>query len=126
MWLSVMVLVIIAAFFTVAGGLKTVAYTNVFQMILLIIVSFILTVKGVSAAGGIKSIYENTPSHYWNLFLPLSDKNYPWLAIILVIPCNGYLVRCTDPSMVQSVLGAKNLVQGQLEQISQPGLKFLM
>ncbi len=37
MWLSVIVLIIIAAFFTIAGGLKAIAYTNVFQMVLLII-----------------------------------------------------------------------------------------
>jgi SSS family solute:Na+ symporter len=114
MWLSVVILLVIAAFFTIAGGLKAVAYTNVFQMILLIIVSFILTVKGISAAGGIKQIYENTPAHYWNLFLPMHDKNYPWLAIILGYPVMGIWFWCTDQSMVQSVLGARNLVQGQL------------
>ncbi len=114
MWLSAIVLVIISAFFTVSGGLKAVAYTNVFQMVLLIIVSLILTVKGISAAGGIKSIYQNTHPHYWNLFLPLSDKNYPWLAIILGYPVMGIWFWCTDQSMVQSVLGARNLVQGQL------------
>jgi len=113
MWLSVIILVVIAAFFTVAGGLKTVAYTNVFQMALLIIVSFVLTVKAVSAAGGIKSIYENTPAQYWNLFLPLDNKNYPWLAIILGYPVMGIWVLCTDQSMVQSVLGARNVIQGE-------------
>ncbi|MBN2215585.1 MAG: sodium/solute symporter [Bacteroidales bacterium] len=150
-WLSVIVLVVIAAFFTVAGGLKAVAYTNVFQMLLLIVVSFILTVAGImkiggletiseySSAGngtylyqfftdfgnllrsswhqfatGVKVLYEETPSSYWNLFLPLDDRNYPWLAIILGYPVMGVWFWCTDQSMVQSVLGARNLQQGQL------------
>ena len=43
MWIAVIVLVAISAFFTIAGGLKAIAYTNVFQMILLIVVSLILT-----------------------------------------------------------------------------------
>ena len=139
-WLSVIILVIIAAFFTVAGGLKAVAYTNVFQMLLLIVVSFILTVAGLikiggletvheyassgfggliisyweQFIGGVKGLYEKTPASYWNLLLPLNDRNYPWLAIILGYPIMGVWFWCTDQSMVQSVLGAKNLQQGQL------------
>ncbi|MBN2698294.1 MAG: sodium:solute symporter [Bacteroidales bacterium] len=113
-WLSVMILVLVSAFFTIAGGLKAIAYTNVFQMLLLIGVSFALTVVGVSKAGGIMAIYENTPPNYWNLFLPMDDPNYPWLAILLGYPVMGIWFWCTDQSMVQSVLGAKNLTQGQL------------
>ena len=139
-WVSVIVLVCIAGFFTVAGGLKAVAYTNVFQMSLLILVSFILTVAGIIKIGslnaesqntlqstgnfvsqywdqlmnGLKGLYERTPSNYWNLFLPLDNKDYPWLAIILGYPVMGVWFWCTDQSMVQSVLGARNLRQGQL------------
>ncbi len=114
MWLSVIVLVLIAAFFTIAGGLKAIAYTNVFQMLLLIAVSLVLTVVAVHKAGGLLSIYENTPAHYWNLLRPMDDPNYPWLAIVLGYPIMGVWFWCTDQSMVQSVLGAKNLRQGQL------------
>jgi SSS family solute:Na+ symporter len=114
MWISVIILVLIAAFFTIAGGLKAIAYTNVFQMVLLIAVSLVLTIVGVVKAGGPMAIYENTPSHYWNLLLPMDDANYPWLAIILGYPVMGVWFWCTDQSMVQSVLGAKNLKQGQL------------
>lgn len=114
LWVSVVILVMIAAFFTIAGGLKAIAYTNVFQMILLIAVSLVLTVVGVVKAGGPMEIFHNTPSSYWNLLLPMDDKNYPWLAIVLGYPIMGVWFWCTDQSMVQSVLGAKNLKQGQL------------
>lgn len=40
--------------------------------------------------------------------------NYPWIAIILGYPILAVWFWCTDQSMVQSVLGAKNLNQGQL------------
>ncbi len=114
LWVSVIILVVIAAFFTIAGGLKAIAYTNVFQMGLLIVVSLILTVVGVVKAGGPMAIFENTPGNYWNLFLPANNPNYPWLAIVLGYPVMGIWFWCTDQSMVQSVLGAKNLKQGQL------------
>lgn len=114
LFVSVLILVIISAFFAVAGGLKAIAYTNVFQMLLLIAVSLVLTVIGVMKAGGMTALFEKTPSHYWNLLLPADDKNYPWLAIALGYPVMGVWFWCTDQSMVQSVLGAKNLQQGQL------------
>ncbi|MEQ8473512.1 MAG: sodium:solute symporter [Marinoscillum sp.] len=114
LWMSVIVLILIAGFFTIAGGLEAIAYTNVFQMILLIVVSLALTVVGVMKAGGPIAIYEATPASYWNLLLPMDDPNYPWLAIALGYPVMGVWFWCTDQSMVQSVLGAKSLKQGQM------------
>lgn len=114
LWLAVVVLVLISAFFTIAGGLKAIAYTNVFQMLLLILASLLLTVVGLHKAGGIMAVYHRTPPEYWNLFLPIDNPNYPWLAIILGYPVMGVWFWCTDQSMVQSVLAARNLRQGQL------------
>lgn len=111
MWLSVVSMMIVAGFFTAAGGLKTIAYTNVFQMLLLIAVSLCLVFMGLYKVHG---LWQKTPSSYWNLFLPAKDKNYPWPAIILGYPVMGVWFWCTEQSMVQSVLGAKNLKQGQL------------
>jgi SSS family solute:Na+ symporter len=114
MWLSVIIMVVVSTLFVVAGGLKTIAYTSIFQMLLLIAVSLTLVIIGVSKAGGIMAIYEKTPAHYWNLFLPANDAVYPWHAILLGYPIMGVWFWCTEQSMVQSVLGAKNLEQGQL------------
>jgi SSS family solute:Na+ symporter len=114
MYLSVILMVILSAFFAAAGGLKAIAYTNVFQMLLLIAVSLLLVVLGVNKAGGLEAVYNATPGSYWNLLMPMDDKNYPWIAILLGYPIMGVWFWCTDQSMVQSVLGAKNLKQGQL------------
>lgn len=114
MYLSVILMVILSGFFAAAGGLKAIAYTNVFQMLLLIGVSLLLVILGINKAGGIEYIYNSTPGSYWNLFLPADDANYPWTAIILGYPIMGVWFWCTDQSMVQSILGAKNLKQGQL------------
>ncbi len=114
MWESVIVLVAFAGLFTYMGGLTAIAKVNVFQMLLLIGVSIMLTVLGVKRAGGLSYVYNHVPSHFWNLFHPASDPNYPWYAIMLGYPVAAVAFFCTDQSMVQSVLGAKNLEQGQL------------
>ena len=114
MWQSVTVLVIFAGIFTFAGGLKAIAKVNVFQMILLIIVSLTLSYLGLQKIGGIDALITKTPGHFWNLVKPANDSSYPWPAMLLGYPVAAVAFFCTDQSMVQSVLGAKNLEQGQL------------
>lgn len=119
MWQSVIFLVALAGVFAYTGGLKTVARVNIFQMILLILVSALLSYLGLSKIGGIEALVEQTPANYWTLIRPASDVDYPWYAIMLGYPVAAVAFFCTDQAMVQSVLGAKNLKQGQL------GVNFL-
>jgi len=114
MWESVIALVSFAGLFAFAGGLKAIAKVNVFQMILLIVVSITLTLLGLSKVGGISKLFHSVPGNYWNLIRPANDPNYPWYAILLGYPVSAVAFFCTDQAMVQSVLGAKNLEQGQL------------
>ena len=114
MWQSVIALVLFAGLFAFAGGLKAIARINVFQMILLIAVSFLLCILGIQKVGGIQALIDKAPAHYWQLIRPASDPNYPWPAILLGYPVSAIAFFCTDQAMVQSVLGARNLEQGQL------------
>jgi len=114
MWQSTIALVAFSGLFTYMGGLKAIAKVNVFQMILLIIVSLTLTYLGLEKIGGLSALAAKTPAHVWNLTKPASDAGYPWHAILLGYPVSAVAFFCTDQSMVQSVLGAKNLKQGQL------------
>ena len=112
MW--ALVLLVISAFFTMLGGLKAVAYTNVYQMLLLIFVSAALTIVGLDRVGGISALVAKVPADYWVLFRPNSDEAFPWLPIVLGYPVMGVWFWCTDQSMVQPVLAAKDLREGQL------------
>lgn len=114
MWQSVIVLVIFSGIFTFAGGLKAIAKVNVFQMILLILVSLTLSYLGLQKIGGFTALWNKVPHDYWNLIKPANDKSYPWPAMLLGYPVAAVAFFCTDQAMVQSVLGAKNLKQGQL------------
>ncbi|MFD2967520.1 sodium:solute symporter family transporter [Sphingobacterium bambusae] len=114
MWQSVTVLVALAGLFAYTGGLRTVAKINIFQMILLIVVSALLTGLGLAKIGGFDGLIANTPEGYWSLIRPASDPDYPWYAIALGYPVAAIAFFCTDQAMVQSVLGAKDLKQGQL------------
>lgn len=114
MWQSALLLLVISAFFTMLGGLKAVAYTNVYQMILLIVVSATLAIMGIYKVGGVGALVDVVPADYWNLFHPNDDPAFPWLPIILGYPIMGVWFWCTDQSMVQPVLAARNLKEGQM------------
>lgn len=113
LWACIVILVFVSALFVMVGGLKTIAYTNVFQMLLLIAVSVLLVVLATIKIGGIEALSAATPASYWKLLQPLDHQDFPWLAIILGYPVMGIWFWCTDQSMVQSVLGAKSLKEGQ-------------
>ena len=114
MWASALVLLVISAFFTMLGGLKAVAYTNVYQMILLIVVSAVLVIVGLDRVGGIAALADKVPADYWVMFKPNTDDAFPWLPIVLGYPVMGVWFWCTDQSMVQPVLAARDLREGQL------------
>ncbi|MBD2703882.1 sodium/solute symporter [Spirosoma sp. BT702] len=114
MWQSVIVLVLFAGLFAYTGGLKAIARVNVFQMLLLIGVSLTLTIIGINKVGGLEAVFQKAPTDYWSLIHPVSDPKYPWPAILLGYPVAAIAFFCTDQAMVQSVLGARNLEQGQL------------
>lgn len=114
MWQSALILLIISAFFTMLGGLKAVAYTNVYQMLLLIFVSATLCIVGIYKVGGFEALVSKVPADYWNLFRPNDDPAFPWLPIVLGYPIMGVWFWCTDQSMVQPVLAARSLKEGQL------------
>jgi len=59
-------------------------------------------------------LFHKVPAHYWNSIRPATDKQYPWYAMLLGYPVAAVAFFCTDQAMVQSVLGAKDLKQGQL------------
>jgi len=114
MWQSVIVLVFFAGIFAFTGGLKAIAKVNIFQMLLLIFVSIILNVLGVIKVGSLSAVIHAVPVDYWKLIHPASDPDYPWYAILLGYPVSAVAFFCTDQAMVQSVLGARSLEQGQL------------
>ena len=97
MWQSTIVLVAFSGLFTYMGGLKAIAKVNVFQMILLIIVSLALSYIGLKKIGGFTALADKTPGHFWNLIHPASDPGYPWHALLLGYPVSAVAVHDSRP-----------------------------
>lgn len=114
LWVSAATLMGIATFLTVSGGLAVVIATDSFQSILIIAGGAILAIIGFNEIGGLERLLESVPAGKWALLRPVNDPHYPWHAILLGYPVLGVWFWCTDQTIVQRVLAARDLKQGQL------------
>ena len=125
LWLSVLVLTLIATSFTVAGGLAAVVITDSFQSVLMILGSTALTAIALLKIGSLESVAGGVPAEFWDLIRPRNDPEFPWHAVFLGYPVLGIWFWCTDQTIVQRVLGAKDLRHAQLGAVFAGYLKIL-
>jgi SSS family solute:Na+ symporter len=125
LWLSLLLLGGVAVIVTIAGGLRAVVITDAFQAVLMIGGAAALSIIAVNAAGGPAALVERLPDGYLELFRPADDPDYPWPAILLGYPVLGVWFWCTDQTIVQRVLGARDLRQAQLGTVFAGFLKIL-
>ncbi|TWF32811.1 SSS family solute:Na+ symporter [Chitinophaga polysaccharea] len=123
---AVLTIAVIASSFTAVGGLKAVVRTGIFQSLIIILSSIILGWLALKKIGGIQAFTKGAPADYWKLFRPASDPQYSWIAILLGYPVVGIYYWCTDQTIVQKVLAAKDVREGQYGAIFISFLKIIM
>jgi len=112
-WVAALIIALLAISYTVKGGLGAIVRTGLFQSVIVIGVTIILGILALIKIGGISELYAKTPKEFWSIFRPSTDKEYPWHAIILGYPVIGIWYWCTDQTIVQRTLAAKNIAEGQ-------------
>lgn len=110
---SSVVLVLAAGLYTAAGGLSAVIFTDMFQTAILITGSIILTLIGLSEAGGFEGLRSTLPEDFFQMIKPASHKVYPWTGTIFGILILGIWYWATDQFIVQKALSAKNINQAR-------------
>ena len=123
---AIIIIAFVATSFTAIGGLKAVVRTGIFQSIIIIISSIVLTFLGFQKIGSIDALVNQTPESYWKLFLPASHPEYSWVSIVLGYPVVAIYYWCADQTIVQKMLAAKNLKEGQYGALFIGTLKIIM
>ena len=105
--IGIWVLTIIGGIFVVYGGMESVAWTNMFQSVMLLVGGLLVFFMGIyEVPGGFRGIIEaNENSH---LILPASHPEIPWPALIVLMLSTNVWFFCTNQSINQAALGAKN------------------
>ena len=124
-WTGAIILVVVTGVYTILGGLHAVMYTEAIQAIVLLSGSFLLLVFGLREVGGWDNLMQSLPKEKLNMFLPLSDPEFPWLGILFASPIVGVWYWCTDQHIVQRCLAAKNEQEARRGTIFAALLKLL-
>jgi SSS family solute:Na+ symporter len=136
MYVSIVVIAIITATYTILGGLKAVVVTDTIQAVLLLTGAIILTVLGITHLPdvGIHSFAElkaavkpEQMSMIHGLTNPETGtiNEYSWLTVMFGYFVLGIWYWCTDQTIVQKVLGAKTEKDAQDGAIFAGYLKIL-
>jgi SSS family solute:Na+ symporter len=107
-WTGAIILIVITGLYTIFGGLHAVMYTETLQAIVLLVGSIILTISGLIEIGGWNNLVHSISKDHLNMFLPLSDPNFPWLGILFASPIVGLWYWCTDQHIVQRCLAGRD------------------
>ena len=109
LWLIVAALAAAAALYTTLGGLRAVIYTEAVQAIVLLAGALMISISAFSRAGGWHAVMTGVKPAAISLIRPIGDAGVPWPGLLFGIPLLGFYYWCTNQSIVQRVLSARNI-----------------
>ena len=135
-FLSITIIAAVTAIYTILGGLKAVVVTDTIQAVLLLLGCILLTLLGLFALPemtGVQSLAqlkEAVKPDQLHMAHSLRDANgnfneYSWLTLMIGYHVLGIWYWCTDQTIVQKTLGAKDMRNGQLGAVFAGWLKIL-
>jgi SSS family solute:Na+ symporter len=108
-WLIVASMAGAAGLYAILGGLRAVIYTEAVQGLVLMAGALLISVTAFSRAGGWHRVMTGVNPAALSLIRPTDDPNVPWPGLLLGIPLLGFYYWCTNQTMVQRLLAAKNI-----------------
>uniref|UniRef100_A0A8C6MKV3 Sodium/mannose cotransporter SLC5A10 n=1 Tax=Nothobranchius furzeri TaxID=105023 RepID=A0A8C6MKV3_NOTFU len=126
LYLSTVLMLVVTALYTIAGGLAAVIYTDTLQTFIMIVGSVILTITALNKIGGFgnlehvysiavpSKIIPNSTCHLpradaMHLFRDAVTGDLPWPGMTLGLTILATWYWCTDQVIVQRSLAAKNM-----------------
>jgi len=132
---SIIIIAVVTAIYTILGGLKAIVVTDSIQAVLLLGGCILLTIFAVTKlpGAGINSfaqLKEAVKPDQLSMAHSLRDANgnfneYSWLTLMIGYHVLGIWYWCTDQTIVQKTLGARDMRNGQLGAVFAGWLKIL-
>lgn len=110
-WVGILVTGGVVGLYSVAGGLRAVAYTDMLQVLVMFGGSLVIVALGIADTGGFTGfatrLTENNPDHL-HAFLPADHEDFPWPGVLLglaIVLSPAYW--CGSQTILQRTLGAR-------------------
>ena len=112
--LIICVFALLAASYTIPGGLSSAISAELIQAVILIAGSIILTIVCFTSGGGeyVASLMKDGNIAV-KLIRPMDDPATPWLGLFIGMPISGIYFWANNQTLVQRVLSAKNVNEGR-------------
>ncbi len=112
--LIILIFALLAASYTIPGGLSSAINAELIQAVILIIGSIILTFACFANGGAdyLASLFASNDLTV-KLIRPLSDPATPWLGLIVGMPVSGIYFWANNQTLVQRVLSARSVDEGR-------------
>lgn len=122
---AVGLIALIATSYTAVGGFRAVVRTGIFQSVIIILSSLILTILAFNRMIKTGPAHYDVPADFWKLLHGAGDPEYSWVAILAGYPVVAIYYWCADQTIVQKMLGAKDLREGQYGALFIAALKII-
>jgi len=122
---SVWMIAVIAALYTTWGGLKAVAWADLFQGSALILGGIVTTVIGFIAVGGIGNFFQVNADRL-HMVLPASHPVIPWTALVVGLWIPNFYYWGLNQYITQRTLASRTLKEGQMGIMFAAGIKLLL
>jgi SSS family solute:Na+ symporter len=106
LWLAIIVLAVVAGAYTVAGGLASVVWTDLFQAILLLGSGLLIFFLGLHEVGGWEAMRGTGDRAH--LILSADHPELPWTGMLVLTVSTHLWYYATNQYINQRVLGAKS------------------
>lgn len=125
LWKAVWLIGGIAALYTTWGGLKAVAWADLFQGGALMLGGLVVLVIGFFAVGGVGN-FMSTNADRLHMILPRDHPVLPWTALIVGLWIPNFYYWGLNQYITQRALAAKSIRQGQMGVMFAAFLKLLI
>jgi solute:Na+ symporter, SSS family len=112
-WVAVAALAILAAIYTVVGGLGAVMISDSIQATVTILGGLIVFIATWRAIPSWDAVYETAGDDKMSLILPADNPDLPWPGLITGVLIIGLYYWTTNQLVVQRTLGARSLDHGR-------------
>lgn len=113
MGLIILIFALLAASYTIPGGLSSAISAELVQAVILIAGSVILTVACFLDGGETLITQFREGDMTMKLIRPMSDSATPWLGLFIGMPVSGLYFWANNQTLVQRVLSARSVDEGR-------------
>jgi SSS family solute:Na+ symporter len=123
MW-GIVFLAMVTGAYTIYGGMKSAAWTDFLQMMVMLLAGILLPILALQKAGGLGQLVRDYPQKF-DMFLPATHEQFPWSGVFTGFLTVGLWYTCASQHIVQRVLAAKDEWHARMGVVSAGLLRIL-